>query len=45
VLARNDVTLESLNTLSIAFNNSKVYGYGVTGLEVLDMVKRFEPDQ
>jgi hypothetical protein len=38
VLARNYVALESLNTLSFAFDNAKVHGNGVTGLEVFDMV-------
>jgi hypothetical protein len=45
VLAGNDVALESLNTLSLTLNNSKVYGDGVAGLEVLDMFKRFSLDQ
>jgi hypothetical protein len=45
VLAGNHVALVSLNTLSFAFNNAKVHDNGVTGLEILDVVKRFSLDQ
>jgi hypothetical protein len=45
VLPGNHVALVSLNTLSFAFNNAKVHDNGVTGLEILDVFKRFSLDQ
>jgi hypothetical protein len=45
MLARNNSTLESLNTLSITFHNAEVNRDCVTRLEVFDMVKRFSLNQ
>jgi hypothetical protein len=45
VLAGNYVALVSLDTLAFAFDNAKVHDNGVTGLEVLDVVKSFSLDQ
>jgi hypothetical protein len=45
VLAGNYVALVSLDTLSFAFDNTKVHDNSVTGLEVLDVVKSFSLDQ
>ena len=45
VLTRNHIALECLHTLAVAFNNSKVYGNSVTGLEIIDVIERFSFDQ
>jgi hypothetical protein len=45
MFAGNYIALVSLDTLSFAFDNAKVNDNGVTGLEVLDVVKSFSLDQ
>jgi len=45
VLARNNSSLEGLDTVSVTFHNAEVNRDCVTRLEVFDMVKRFSLDQ
>tara|TARA_B100001146_G_scaffold199817_1_gene190098 strand:+ start:92 stop:319 length:228 start_codon:yes stop_codon:yes gene_type:complete len=45
VLTGNHVSLIGLDTLAFAFNNAKVHGNGVTGLEILDVVQSLSLDQ
>ena len=45
MLTGDDVALERLDSLAVTFNDSKVYGYRVTRLKFIDVVKRLSLDQ